>query len=260
MGSQPGLEMVMRRTLVLAMLLSTATLALECDAIGAETCDALWQRISADSKLPSALDKAKAMEQQGKACKDDMASVVRLANFYIEGKQFDRAEAVVSSALKEQPSSPELKDRAAFIAFSKGDIATARALASDLIQRHSSLASPYFTLARIEMQQKNWANALQYDRKAYELSGEALVLLHVTAELHQLDHHEDAVNTAYRALKENPSLISHKLGIDEAIYSLGALGRFDEATQLAKRRMAADKNWRQDTAFVQAARKLKIIK
>jgi hypothetical protein len=70
MGSRSELEMVMRRTLVLAMLVSTATLALECNAIGAETCDGLWQRISADSKISSAVDKAKAMEQQGKACMD----------------------------------------------------------------------------------------------------------------------------------------------------------------------------------------------
>ena len=251
--------MVMKRTLVLAIVLSMTTILLKFDAIGAESCDALWQRINADSKLPSTFDKAKAMEQQGKSCIDDVTSVVRLSNFYIEGKQFDRAEAVVSSAMKKHPSAPEIKDRAAFIALSRGDSEVARALATELVHKHPRFASPYFTLGKIEAQSKNWANALQYDRKAYELSGDALVLPHIVAELHQLGHHEDAVNTAYRALRENPSLISYKLGINEAIYSLGALGRFEEATQLARRRMAADKNWQQDAAFVQAARKLELI-
>lgn len=249
----------MRKTVVLAMMFFIVTLAVKREALSVENCDALWQRIGADKKLSSAFDKAKAMEQLGNACVDNVASMVRLSNYYIDRQHFDRAEAVVKSAMEKHPSSPELKDRAAFIALSRGDLETARGLAAELIRKNPGFASPYFTLGKIEVQSKNWDKALQYDRKSYELSGDVLVLPHIVAELHQLGHHEDAVNVAYRALKEMPSLVGYKLGTNEAIYSLGALGRFDEAVRLAERRMAADDKWSQDAVFVRAARKLGLV-
>ncbi len=243
----------------LALHFVVAATVLTVGIANAGTCEDLWQKISADPMLRSALDKADAMEQQGKVCMDDVPSIVRTINFYMEGKNLEKAESLAKSALQKIPSSAEIEDRVAFIALAKGDVATARELAQDAIRKIPSFSSPYFTLARIEVKSQNWSNALQYDRRAYELSAKPIVLLHIVMELHQLGHHEDAVTTAYRALKEDPSLIRHKLGIDEAIYSLGALGRFDEAKQLAKRRMAADRNWQQDAALVQALNKLKLL-
>ena len=78
-------------------------------------------------------------------------------------------------------------------------VATAFALASELIQKYPKFASPIFTLGKIEVQRQNWADALQYDRKSYELSGDALVLPHIVAELHQLGPFN--INISHRAIQ-----------------------------------------------------------
>lgn len=100
---------------------------------------------------------------------------------------------------------------------------------------------------------------MRYQSKAYELTHSALLLLPLVSALHQLDQHEDAVATAYLAIKEDPKLVSRSAGIDEAIYSLASLGRFDEAKRLIRQRMVADPNWNRDTTLVQAAKRLKVI-
>jgi tetratricopeptide (TPR) repeat protein len=222
-------------------------------------CERIWQEVMADERISSFLDKATAMEQRGVGCMDDVTFRVRLGNFYIQAKRVDRAEELVKAGLKSRPNSRELGESAAFISYLKGDLASAQTQAELLIQKYPDFAAPYLTLASIAAQKKQWEDTARYQSRAYDLAGDAKLLLPLGAALHQLGRHEDAVATIYRALKADPSLVGRSAGIDEAIYSLGSLGRFEEATQLVRRRMAADPNWQQDATFVQAAKRLKAI-
>lgn len=223
------------------------------------SCDKIWLQIESNTALPQPLDKAKAMEKLGSACLGDVAFQVRLVNYYLKARDLDRAEGIVAASLKRKPESPELRERLAEVLYLKGDLNKAEAMASKLIQSAPTFAAPYLTLSSIAAQKHDWQSTVRYQRKAFELTHAPLLLLPLVSALHQLDRHEEAVETAYRALREAPDLIGRSGGIDEAIYSLAALGRFDEAKRLIHRRMAADPNWAQDETLVQAAKRLAII-
>lgn len=241
--------------LVLTMTLTTERYAVSADA----ECDKIWLQIEANSTLAQPLDKAKAMENRGSACEGDVIFQVRLVNYYLQARELDRAEEIIGVGLKKKPNSPELKERLSEVAFLRGDLNKAEIIATKLIQSSPTFAAPYLTLSSIAAKRGDWHSVERHQRKAYELTRSPLLLLPLVSALHQLDRHEEAVETVYRALREAPNLISRSGGIDEAIYSLAALGRFDEAKKLIHRRMAADPNWTQDATLVQAARRLKII-
>lgn len=241
--------------LVLTMALTTEGYAVNADA----ECNKIWLQIERNSALSQPLDKAKAMESHGRACEGDVAFQVRLINYYLQARKLDRAEEIIGIGLNKKPNSPELKERLSEVAFLKGDISKAETIATKLIQSSPTFAAPYLTLSSIAAKKGDWRSVEHHQHKAYELTHSPLLLLPLVSALHQLNRHEEAVATAYRALREDPNLINRSGGINEAIYSLAALGRFDEAIKLINRRMAADPNWTQDATLVKAARRLKII-
>jgi len=247
---------------IFRLSLSVLALALTTDgwaASGDGSCEEIWLRIERNTALSQPLDKAKAMENLGSACLGDVAFQVRRVNYYLKARELDRAEGIIAASMVEKPNSPELQERLAEVVYLKGDLNKAEAIASKLIQSAPTFAAPYLTLSSIAAQKRDWQSTERYQRKAFELTHTPLLLLPLVSALHQLDRHKEAVETAYRALREDPNLISRSGGIDEAIYSLAALGRFDEAKRLIHRRMAADPSWAQDATLVQAARRLAII-
>jgi tetratricopeptide (TPR) repeat protein len=219
----------------------------------------LWQQVSSDHRLDSPISKAKALEDGGTRCKDEVMFSVRLSNLYIQGNNLARAEEVVNAALRERPRNPELRGQRAEIEFRKGNETFAEREAEQLVQTYPNYTPPYLILSQIATNRRQWQTALDLDRRVYEINKSPLMLLTMTGSLHQLGRHEEAVATAYQALKDDPSLVGRRAGINEAIYSLAALGRFDEAAQLVKRRIAADPNWRQDPTFLSAAKRLRVV-
>lgn len=248
-----------KKLLLSALCLCVTALANDSYAVDAATCDNIWYQIKADPTLPTPAEKAEAMKLRGNECMDDEVFIAQLANLYMQMNNLDAAAALLYPALKNQPTSLVLAERIAHLAFRKGDDTTAHDLASEIVKQDPKFAEPYATLSMIEMRRNNWAGALEYSKKLHELSKKPRDLLLVAVELFKLNRHEEGVNAFYQALKEDPSLIGDDIGVDQAIYVIGALGRIDEAKELAKRHMAAAPDWQQDAIFVKVAKKLKII-
>lgn len=199
------------------------------------------------------------MEQNGAGCEDDVSFQVRLAGLYIRANDLPRAETIVEQGLRKHPQAPELLSHRATLAQLRGDFAAAEKQAAVLVQKYPDMPSPRYVLLGIALQKQDWPRALEYGKQVYAVDHNSLTLLTLTAVLHQLGRHEEAIDMVYRALEQDPGLVRRGGGINEAIYSMGSLGRFDEAAKLARRRMAADPDWRSDAAFVSAATRLKII-
>lgn len=222
-------------------------------------CDQLIGKVGSGNTLNTPLSKAIAMEKNGVECMQDEVFLVKLANLYAQAGDFGNADRIINDGLALHPEFGELQDRQAWLAYERGDAATAKRLADAAIRSRPNAPTAYWIYASIASAKQDWDGVLKNAQRAYEITGDPLMLLVIAGSLHQLDRHADAVKFAYQALKERPTLISNKAGINEAIYSLVSLGRKDEAVELIKKRMAAVPNWREDPALVHAAVVLKVI-
>lgn len=230
-------------------------------AADAPTCDALSIRWDESPGLGSRLERAKALEEQGKSCIGKGFYDARLAILYMDAGDLTSADRIAKQGIqKGSPYQPNLHQVLAETTLRRGNVDAAYKMAEDIENKNPGYVPILGFLGEIDSKHQNWAMALARAKKWNAIDHSALSLLLMAAVLHQLDRHEECVAAVYKALSIDPARIAKIGGIKEAVFSLGILKRNKEAAELLKRHIRANANWAQDPSMVNAAKALGLAK
>jgi len=225
------------------------------------TCDALSIRWDEGPGLGSRLERAKALEDQGRSCIGKGIYDPRLAILYLDAGDLTNADRIAKQGIqKGSPYQANLHQVLAETTLRRGNVDTAYKMAEDIAKKNPAYTPILGFLGEIDSKNQNWAMALARSQKWNSIDHSALSLLAMAAAFHQLDRHEECVSTVYKALSIDPTRIAKIGGIKEAVFSLGILKRNAEAAELLKRHMRANPNWAQDPSMVNAAKALGLTK
>ncbi|MFN9677812.1 MAG: tetratricopeptide repeat protein [Betaproteobacteria bacterium] len=234
-----------------------SSIATSQTATDASTCDTLAIRWDEAPGLGSRLERAKALEEQGKSCIGKGIYNLILAILYMDAGDFNSADRIAKQGiLKGSPYQANLHQVLAETTLRRGNVDAAYKMAEDIAKKNPSYVPILGFLGEIDSKNQNWAMALKRAQKWNEIDNSALSLLAMASALHQLDRHEECITAVYKAVNIDPARIARTGGIKEAIFSLGILKRNQEAAELLKRHIRANPNWRQDASMVNAARAL----
>ena len=233
---------------------------METNATNLENCDKIYQSIERNAALNTPLQKAQAMQQQGKECIATGMYDVWLASYYQDGGDYPTSVKIVQSALdkvKTDEARPNLLQLLAEAENQIGDETKAIKLAEGISHDYPEYTPILGFLAEEAFKKEDWKLALDYSQKIHNIDNKNVSsLMAQAAALHQLGRHEEAVNAVNKALDLEPERIGKTTGVLEAIFSLAILNRRPEAAELAKRHIAANPNWRDNRTFAQAVKEL----
>jgi len=220
--------------------------------------DSYLKTMNAESM--SASEKASFLEQNGKACMQYETYNLWLAIAYQDAGDYTKSVRIAQAALTfSKEDTPNLLQVIAEAELRTGDEAKAVKIGEDIMSQYPNYSPILGFLAEIATKNQDFKTSLIYAEKAYQIEKNAGTLLWMAADLHQLERHEEAVNAVYKALELEPQRIQRAPGVLEGIVSLAALNRKEEATELAKRHIAANPNWQDNPTFVQVAKALGLV-
>ena len=251
-----------RKTPSLAFLLFIATTLWSADAMSESAspreCDVLAVKAEEASGLGTAAERARWLEREGLRCVGKGIYDIRLALLYLEGGELADADRIAKQGLKAGSTyAPNLNQVLAETTLRRGDRAGAEQMALAIAKKYPGYAPILGFLAEFAMAEKRWDKYLELFRRAHDLEPDkALPLLGMAVALHQLDRHQECVETVRRALQIEPARVGQTTGVKEAIFSLGILKRNDEAADLLRRHMKANPGWARDAGMVSAAKAL----
>ena len=230
-------------------------------ATDAPTCDALAIRWDESPGLGSRIERAKALEEQGKSCIGKGVYDPRLAILYMDAGDLTSADRVAKQGIQRGSSyHANLLQVLAETTLRRGNVEAAYKMAEDIANKNPMYIPIISFLFEIDAKNQNWSTALTRAQKWHAIDKSALSLLGMAAVLHQLDRHEDCVAAVYKALLIEPTRVAKTTGVKEAVFSLGILKRNEEAAELLKRHIRANPNWAQDPSMVNAAKALGLAK
>lgn len=223
----------------------------------APTCDALSIRWDESPGLGSRIERAKALEEQGKACIGKGIYDARLAILYMDAGELTSADRIAKQGIQRgNPYQPNLHQVLAETTLRRGNVDAAYKMAEDIANKNPAYTPILAFLFEIDVKNQSWAVALTRTQKWNAIDHSALSLMGMATVLHQLDRHDECVATVYKALSIDPARIAKTTGVKEAVFSLGILKRNKEAAELLKRHIRANPNWAQDPSMVNAAKAL----
>lgn len=222
-----------------------------------EECEVFLSGIIDNIALSTPLQKAQYLEAHGKDCLQYEEFNDWLGFTYQDAGKYDKSVEIAKKALPNAKNyKPNFLQMIAEAELQTGSEAEAYKQAVSISTSYPNFTPIQYFLYGIEIKRENWAESLIYAENSYHIEKNALSLLGMAAALHQLGRHEDAVNAVFKALTLEPERIAKTTGVLEGIYSLAILGRKPEAAELCRRHIAANPNWRENDAFVQAAKEL----
>lgn len=181
---------------------------------------------------------------------------VALIDGYMLANDASDAHRVLKDSIKRLPDSTVLRRKDMWTELGLKNYSGAKERADIFIGKNPRVADGYLVLATVFAQYQDWQKMYDNSSLAYEISGDPAISLLMVSAQHQLGNHEDAVRIFYRAMELDGALIKSDSGVNEGIYSLASLGRFDEAAVVARNKMRNDSNWRNDKTFVSAVKRL----
>lgn len=221
-------------------------------------CEGLYQSVMDSKRFPNSESKIKYLRDNGRSCEGTGIYESRLAYFYVDAKRFSDAEKTIRDGLsKPNPYHKQLKYSLVDIDVLQGRLDVAFSKAIRLQQEHEDWYGGYLLLSKITLMQRRFEESIQYAIESNKRSPEAGAYLGMTIAYHQLGKDEQAVESIYMAIKLDVSVVSKAPGMDEAIYSLVRLTRYQEAATLAETRIKNDGDWTKDKTFVKAVNYLK---
>jgi tetratricopeptide (TPR) repeat protein len=227
----------------------------------APACDALAIRWDESPGLGTHIERAKALEDQGKSCIGKGIYDPRLAILYMDAGDLTSADRIAKQGIqKGSPYQANLHQVLAETTLRRGNADAAYKMAEDIAKKNPAYTPILGFLFEIDAKNQNWITALTRAQKWHAIDKSAISLLGMAAVLHQLDRHEECVAAVYKAVSIDPARIGKTTGVKEAVFSLGILKRNEEAAELLKRHIRANPNWAQDPSMVNAAKALGLAK
>lgn len=220
-------------------------------------CENIYQEIEQNTSLSTPLQKAKEMEKQANGCIATGMFDVWLASYYQDAGDYQSSVKVAQNALdKTEDARPNLLQILAEAELKTGSEDKAIKLAEAISHDYPQYVPILGFLGEIAAKKEDFSTALRYSEQAYQIEKNAISLISMATDLHQLGRHEETVNAVYKALEMEPQRIGKITGVLEAIFSLAILNRRPEAAELAKKHIAANPNWQDNPTFAQAAKEL----
>lgn len=230
-----------------------------CNMSSAKTfqeCEDLYVKTT-NSELLSGLEKVNLLDQNGQGCMQYETYNLWLAIAYQDAGDYLKSVKIAHSALTfAKNDTPNLLQVIAEAELKTGDEGKAVKMAEDIAQKYPSYSPIMGFLGEAAVKKQDFASALKYSERGYQIEKNATFLIAMATVLHQLGRHEETVAAVYKALEMEPQRIGKIAGVLEGIFSLAILNRRPEAAELAKRHIAANPNWRDNPTFAQAAKEL----
>jgi tetratricopeptide (TPR) repeat protein len=226
-----------------------------------EDCAKIYHTASNNPSNDSQLKLAEYLQNNGQGCMQHDEYNVWLVSAYQDAGEYAKSLEIAKKALESASEyKPNLLQFIAEAEFRTGDEEKAVKMGKDIMLQYPNYSPILGFLAEIATKNKDFEASFKYGEKSYQIEKNAGSLLWMAADLHQLERHEEAVNAVYKALEIEPQRIQRVAGVLEGIVSLAALNRKEEATELAKRHIAANPNWQDNPTFVQVAKALGLVK
>lgn len=216
-------------------------------------CEAFYIEVM-NNEAVNIAERANTLETKGSSCLKYEKYNVWLAFAYQGAKDYPKSVEVARNALKTATEHrANLLQVIAEAELQTGSMDKAFKQAEEISRQFPNYAPILAMLAEISAKKGDFNAAFNYSKHGYNLEKSAAFLIAMGADLHQLHKDEEAVNTIYRALEMEPYRVGNLPGVLEAIFSLVNLNRRGEAADLAKRHIAANPNWRNNSTFARAA-------
>jgi tetratricopeptide (TPR) repeat protein len=243
------------------MALLAAVPAMSQTPSDAPTCDALAIRLDESPGSGSRIERAKALESQGRSCIAKGIYDIRLAILYMDAGDLNSADRIAKRGIdKGSPYQANLRQVLAETTLRRGNATDAYRMAEAISTNNPAYAPILGFLLELDAKNGNWPLALERTKKWHAIDHSALSLLAMAGALHQLDRHEECVKAVYEAIQLEPARIAGIVGVKEAVFSLGVLKRNKEAAELLKRHMDANSHWAADPSMLNAAKALGLAK
>ncbi len=233
-----------------AALVSSTALASEAE------CEAAYVRAIDRMQFPDPVAGLDSLEPlQNRCLAEDRAWLSHLAILNNLAGRAEVGEKIVADGLKADPLNENLLLSQVYVLVRHKNFAGAAEVAQRLMKAHPDWYGGYAgnQLALINL--GKFRESLDYGRKALSLSQGQVPMLYLNDAVANFrsDNLSACADEVVTAVAKDPSLASMSWGIDEGIFALAKLQRRREALDLAKRRIAADQNWRNDPNMVRAA-------
>jgi tetratricopeptide (TPR) repeat protein len=231
-----------------------------CNMSSAKTiqdCAKMYHAAAEDVSLNSARKLAEYLEKNGQGCLQYDEYNVWLVSAYQDAGEYAKSIKFAQEALpKANEYKPNLLQFIAEAELKTGDEGKAVKMAEDIAQKYPSYSPIMGFLGEAAVKKQDFASALKYSERGYQIEKNATFLIAMATVLHQLGRHEETVAAVYKALEMEPQRIGKIAGVLEGVFSLAILNRKPEAAELAKKHIAANPNWRDNGTFAQAAKEL----
>lgn len=220
-------------------------------ANGKDVCEDAYQKVN-PSVVPDRLAAIGYLQGFQSKCETNLTFQSRLVADYLVLKRYEDAERLIQAGLKIDPAHRALLLDLGEIRLTQKAVDEAASIARRLISSHSKFFGGYSLMQRTLMEQRRFEESVEYGRKAVQYESYPVLWLNLAVAQYHSKQFGACVDSANRAIQLDPAVLRRSWGINEAIYSLDALGKQAEALALAKRRKQADPNWNQDRALVRA--------
>lgn len=212
-------------------------------------CENAYQK-SKNGAFSSRDEAVKYLEGFQSKCEKDLLFQSRLASNYFVLKRYEEAERIVQAGLRIDTLNKELLFGLGDLRLVQKDTDAAALLAKKMIDNHPKSYGGYYLMQKSLMDAKRFEESIDYGRKAIQIESLPILWLNIGVASYHSKQYQQCVDAVNRAIQMDASVLQRPWGINEALYSLGALDRPKEALELAKGRKQADANWNQDRAFV----------
>jgi tetratricopeptide (TPR) repeat protein len=156
-----------------------------------------------------------------------------LAAAYVSLRQFDKAQEILSEALKQSPGSPAIREELAETTALGGNYALAIGQFQKLIEQDPKSAQLRMRLGEVYQAQGDTRDAFQSYREAHELApDDATVALILADALVQASKMDEARTLYLQIVRAHPDNLP---ALNNAAYFLCEHGNLDEAQKLAER-------------------------
>jgi tetratricopeptide (TPR) repeat protein len=226
--------------------------------LGSESdCEAAYVHALDRDRFPDPIGALKFFEPLRTKCvADDPAYLSHLAALNNLAGRDAIGEMIVADGLATDPSNKNLLFSQVYVLLRHKDVLGATEIARRLMQQQPDWYGGYAAYQLALLNGGKAEESLDFGKKAIALSHDQVPLVYLNdavAKFRTRDY-VGCAEDVQKALAHDPSLASLPWGVDEAIFALDRLHRDDEAIALAKRRIAADANWRADPNLLKVAK------
>lgn len=230
------------------------SIAITADPDREEICNDFWREIIFSQQSHAGVEsKIRAWKMKAKQCGETGLYEFRLANLYIQARQYSEAERTLNSALANKPSQEKvLQIGLVDIDLAKGNWNEAEMRLLEIVKKYPDWYLSYQKLGVVKMEKKEIPEAIEYLKKSNDREQHAATYAELVVAYHQLQNHEETVKAMNAAFELDQSVISDREAMLSASMSYTALGKFEVSKNLLGMLLKARPELRDDAGFQQA--------